>query len=213
MRFSSCSSSASARTSWHLRARLLDVLLERFEDRERGGFWFTADDHEKLIHRSKSFADDATPAGNGIAAFALQRAGWILGEPRYLEAAERTLRAGWAAMLRHPQGHTSMLTALEEHLQPPEIIVLRGELAEIERWQREIDKLYAPRRMVLAVPADARDLPPALATKPVQDKPVAYLCRGPTCSAPIDSLATLVRDLRLELDSGMAIAPAGQGSV
>ena len=44
---------------------LLEALLAHFEDRAAGGFWFTSHDHETLIHRSKSFSDDATPNGNG----------------------------------------------------------------------------------------------------------------------------------------------------
>ena len=53
---------------------LAELLLEHFEDRDNGGFWFTANDHEQLIHRSKPFADEAIPSGNGVAALALQRA-------------------------------------------------------------------------------------------------------------------------------------------
>jgi len=49
------------------------VLLEQFEDKENGGFFFTSHDHERLIHRPKPGYDNATPSGNGIAAFALQR--------------------------------------------------------------------------------------------------------------------------------------------
>ena len=40
-----------------------------------GGFFFTADDHETLIHRRKTFSDDATPSGNGIAARVAAAAG------------------------------------------------------------------------------------------------------------------------------------------
>jgi hypothetical protein len=178
---------------------LLEVVLAQFTDRERGGFYFVSDEHEKLMHRPKSFADDATPSGNGIAAFVLQRAGYLLGEPRYLEAAEQTLRASWQSIARYPHGHTTMLTALEEYLHAPETVILRGEPHEIERWKLELDKLYAPRRMVIAVPADATDLPAALADKRPRGAAVAYICRGSTCSAPVDSLSTLVRDLRLAL--------------
>src|SRR6185312_14788475 len=106
---------------------LLEVLLRHYLDDRAGGFFFTSDDHEQLIHRPKSFADDATPAGNGVAAFALQRMGYLLGEPRYLEAAEGVVRAGWAVMEKYPQGHTSLLIALEELLHPPETVVLRGD--------------------------------------------------------------------------------------
>jgi len=174
---------------------LSEVLLKHFEDRAAGGFYFTADDHEVLMHRSKTLSDDATPSGNGIAAFALLRMGYLLGETRYLDAAERTLRAAWAALEKYPDGHTSLLLALEELLNPTEIVILRGTAAVMEEWQRELAKLYAPRRLVLAIPADAADLPAALKGKAAQAEAIAYVCRGTTCSAPLRSLSTLAQDL------------------
>ena len=175
---------------------LLEVVLQHFADSDGGGFFFTADDHETLIHRSKSFSDDAIPAGNGIAAFVLQRMGHLLGEPRYLQAAESTLRAAWPVLEKYPQGHMSLLIALEELLNPPEIVILRGEEATIREWQNDLAKLYAPRRMVLAIPADAADLPPALGDKPVRGKAAAYVCRGSVCSAPVESFSALAAHLR-----------------
>jgi uncharacterized protein len=176
--------------------QLLEVVLQHFADDAAGGFYFTSDDHEALIHRSKVFGDDATPSGNGIAARMLLRFGHLLGEPRYLAAAERTLRAAWAAITQYPQGHVSLLGALEELLSPPEIVVLRGEARTIEGWRLELAKIYAPHRMVLAIPADAADLPAALADKTPRAGPVAYICRGSTCSAPLDSLDALTEQLQ-----------------
>ncbi len=176
---------------------LLDVVLNRFTDPSGGGFFFTSDDHETLMHRSKSFADDATPSGNAIAACVLQRMGYLLGEARYLSAAEGTLRAAWTSMEKYPQSHTSLLTTLEEYLQPPESIILRGDRAAIEGWRRELTRLYAPRRMILAIPADAPALHPALADKTARGAAVAYVCQGSTCSAPIADLGELITRLRL----------------
>jgi uncharacterized protein len=175
---------------------LLEVVLAHFGDADAGGFFFTSDDHETLIYRSKSFADDATPSGNGIAAFVFQRMGHLLAEPRYLQAAERTLRAGWLGIEKYPHAHTTLLSALDELLNPPETLILRGDESEITTWARELHKLYAPRRWVLAVPDDARQLPPALEEKPSRGNAVAYICHGSTCSAPIDSLTGLVSRLR-----------------
>jgi uncharacterized protein len=171
---------------------LLDAVIQHFADAE-GGFFFTSDDHEALFHRSKSFSDDATPAGNGIAAFVLQRMGHLLGETHYLEAAEGTLRAAWPVLEKYPHAHTTLLTALEELLNPPEIIILRG---NVEGWRSELSKLYMPRRLVLAIPADATNLPPALADKPARGDAVAYVCKGSVCSAPLSSLSALVNHLR-----------------
>jgi len=184
---------------------LAELMLRHFEDAHVGGFFFTADDSEALISRPKSFSDEAIPAGNATAARALLRLGYLLGETRYLAAAERTLRAAWPALLKYPESHASMLLALEDYLDPPQIVILRGSAQALQPWQRELNAVFAPRRWLLAVPADATGLPPALASKPPGDAPIAYVCRGSQCTAPLRSLAALVG----ELDRHVAGAAAG----
>jgi uncharacterized protein YyaL (SSP411 family) len=171
-------------------------MLEHFEDREAGGFFFTADDHEQLILRPKTFGDDATPSGNGVAARLLVRLGSLLAEPRYLAAAERTLRASWAVLEKYPHGHTSLVMALDELTAPPAAVVLRGKRAELAAWQAELDRLYDPRRLILGIPEDANGLPAALADKRPADSLVAYVCRGMQCGAPVKSLSALIEELR-----------------
>jgi uncharacterized protein YyaL (SSP411 family) len=176
--------------------QLADALLARFEDPDHGGFFFTATDHEALIHRSRSFSDDATPSGNAIAVQALQKLGWLLGEPRYLAAAERALRAAWPQLAESPLGLVHMANALEDHLHSHTFVVLRGEAAMIGQWRRELQRMWRPLVSVIAVPADAPDLPAALAGKPAQGEAVAYLCRGSTCDAPLHDLAAVQAALR-----------------
>jgi uncharacterized protein YyaL (SSP411 family) len=193
---------------------LIEVMLDKFAD-PAGGFFFTASDHEQLIHRSKTFTDESTPSGNGIAASVLCRAGFLLGEPRYLQAAEGTLRAAWPQLQRHPHAHMSLLNALEDWSAPLQIAVIRGGAAEARRWQRELGRLYAPNRMLFAIPEDAPGLPPALAAKPAPGAgppagaAVAYLCTGMTCSAPITDLGELARAFKLRLDEKFPVARPG----
>jgi uncharacterized protein YyaL (SSP411 family) len=175
---------------------LVEVVLRHFPDHAAGGFYFTSDDHETLIQRPKSFSDDATPAGNGIAALVMQRMGHLLGEPRYLAAAEGTLRAAWPALVQHPQAHLSLLAALEEFLSPGEVVIIRGAADDIASWSRELAKVFAPRRLVLAIPSDATNLPAALADKAPGPATAAYLCRGSVCSEPLESLGALHAQLR-----------------
>ncbi len=175
---------------------LADTLLEHFEDADDGGFFFTANDHEKLIHRPKPLADESVPSGNGIAAFALQRLGFLLGETRYLDAAGRTLRAAWRAMDEYPHGHVSLLTALEEYLAHPEIVIIRGDEDEIGRWRDAAAKLYAPRRLVFAIGRDEGALPGALADRAAVDgDTVAYRCLGTHCELPVTSWEALAASL------------------
>jgi uncharacterized protein len=175
---------------------LAETMLARFEDRDAGGFFFTADDHEQLILRPKTFADDATPCGNGVAARVLVRLGFLLSEPRYLDAAERTLRAAWPALEKYPQAHVSLLMALDEYTAPPVVVVLRGPRDDLDVWRTELDKAWDPRRCVVAIPADAVGLPDALEAKIPRERAVAYVCRGTACSAPLATLGDLVRELR-----------------
>ena len=164
---------------------LADAMLEHFEDRENGGFFFTADDHERLIHRPKPMTDDSLPSGNGVAATVLGRLGHLLGEPRYLKAAERVLHAARASVERFPHAHTALLVALDELLEPPEVVVIRAATGELEPWRARASAGYAPRRVVMAIPDDAADLPALLAERVPRGSPVAYVCEGHVCDAPI----------------------------
>jgi len=176
--------------------QLADLMIEHFEDKENGSFFFTANDHETLMHRPKSLADEAVPSGNGIAAFGLQRLGFLLGETRYLDVAERTLRGAWQAIEEYPHGHVSLLKALEEFLDHPEIIVIRGEAEEIARWRDSAAKVYAPRRMIFAIDSDESNLPGALADrKPLDGETVAYKCVGTHCDLPVTTWEALAADL------------------
>lgn len=167
---------------------LADSLLSRFEDREDGGFFFTAHDHEQLIHRPKTGHDNATPSGNGIAAFALQRLGHMLGHRAYLTSAEKALSVFWPSIGRSAAGFSSMLQTLAEALAPTEIVVLRGPGADLATWRRKLGA--NPSRMVLALPNGLADLPGTL-NKPESDQVNAWLCSGVTCLAPIKNLADL----------------------
>jgi uncharacterized protein len=173
---------------------LVEVMIEQFMDRDGGGFFFTAAEHERLIHRIKTFNDESIPAGTGVAASVLTRLGYLLGKVLYLEAAERTLKAAWPLMRQYPEAHLTLLAALEEYQKPLKIVIIRGPAIEVQRWSRAIGRSYAPARMVLPISADEH-LPPAIAEKRAGSGTLAYVCTGTTCAAPISGLAELEQAL------------------
>ena len=59
---------------------LTDLALEHFEDEEKGGFFLTADDGEKLLVRPKEIYDGAIPSGNSVMALNLLRLSKVTGE-------------------------------------------------------------------------------------------------------------------------------------
>ena len=173
--------------------QLVEGLLDRFEDREHGGFWFTAHDHERLIQRPKPFADDAIPSGNGIAARALLRLGHLIGEMRYVDAAERTLRAGYTTMQQMAQGCATLQRALNDFLHPRTHLVVRcAGLAEEEAWRTALASATDRRTDVYFIASSASGLPATLAAQKYVAGGVAYLCRGTHCEPPISNAAQLV---------------------
>ncbi len=172
---------------------LAEELLARFRDEAGGGFFFTAHDHEALLHRGKPMSDEALPAGNAVAALALGRLGHLLGELRYLDAAEATLRAGWPALSQFPHGHATLAGALEEFLVPPVVVVVRAAGADLGEWLGAAHAVYAPGRLVFGIPPGEPGLPGALATRQsaAGDRPLAYVCRGMACDAPVHTLDAL----------------------
>ena len=184
-------------TRWD--ARLFDFcltlarrLITDFADPDHGGFFFTANQHEKLLFRPKTFADEAIPAGNGVAAFALQRLGYLVGDSGFLQAAQKALQSGKSPIEQYPSGHATMLDALEEHLHPGEIIIIRGEPEDALRWQKAATLVYAPKRQVYLLTGSDDELPGALADKKSGEGTVAYLCQGHVCSEPITTMDVML---------------------
>jgi uncharacterized protein YyaL (SSP411 family) len=171
---------------------LADALLERFEDKQNGGFYFTSHDHEALIQRNKTGPDDAMPSGNGIAAQALLRLSLLTGDGKYHAAAERCLKLFFPALRQAASYHSSLCATLAELLQPPGLLVLRGE--DASAWQAALQRRYLPDVMTIVLSDKTTGLPEAL-DKPVRGQTVAWLCRGTQCLPPVTNLEELLKVL------------------
>ena len=175
--------------------QLADALLDNFRDEMRGGFYFTAHQAERLIHRPKPTMDDAQPPGNGVAAKSLARLGHLFGNSGWLAAAAGALQGARPAMQRYPAAHCTLLTALEEQLHPGDLVIVRGSGAALREWRRALTDGYRPWRKVYGIPDGAKVIPRYLPATPGPE-PVAYICSGTSCSAPMDNLAEIERRLR-----------------
>ncbi|HET8942840.1 MAG TPA: thioredoxin domain-containing protein [Rudaea sp.] len=166
---------------------LAEALLTRFEDREHGGFYFTAHDHERLIQRPKPWMDEALPSGNGVAARALLRLGHLLGETRYIDAAQRTLRGAWPTLQSAPHACCTLLRALNDFLHPRTHVVVRARDNEEAQWRAALASIPLRRCDVYFIADTQTKLPGTLAAQTCTDGGVAYVCRGTQCEAPLQS--------------------------
>jgi uncharacterized protein YyaL (SSP411 family) len=180
----------------HWAIALAEQLLLRFADDAGGGFLFTPHDHEPLPQRPKSFVDESQPSGNAVAARALLLLGHLLGETRYLDAAEATVRAGADALQRYPQACASLLGAWGQWSRPTPQIVVRCTLAMLPAWHEALQTTAPETVDAWLIPADAGPLPGLLAERTLRGDGVAYLCEGLACRAPIASPAALHETLQ-----------------
>ncbi|MGH7932694.1 MAG: thioredoxin domain-containing protein [Candidatus Binataceae bacterium] len=176
---------------------LAGVMLERFLDREKGGFFFTSDDHESLITRSKAAFDGSTPSGNSAAAMALLRLYAYTGGQAYFDEAARTLKLFTDFMEKQPFAFSHMLEAVDLYQREPTEIVLVGDRAsaEFKEWVKRLGQVYVPNRALFAVDPKATEtafMPEqARGKSQVDGKLTAYLCRERTCGAPMTSFKEL----------------------
>jgi uncharacterized protein len=167
---------------WFRAAReLADTILERFADREHGGFFATADDHETLIARRKELEDAPIPSGASSAAFGLLRLAALTGEYAYEEAALGVLRLLHAVAPQHPAAFGHLLQALDFHLAAVKEIAIVG--AGAEPLERVVRAEFRPHVVVAGGHADG--VPLLEGREPVDGRAAAYVCERFACLRPV----------------------------
>ncbi|HMQ05252.1 MAG TPA: thioredoxin domain-containing protein [Pyrinomonadaceae bacterium] len=163
---------------------LAETMIERFWDEENGGFYFTADDHEQLIVRSKDLFDNATPSGNSVAADVLLKLSKFYGDERFERYAHTALRISLDQALRFPQGFGRTLAALEFAVSPVKEVIVAGG-ADNELY-REVWSAYRPFKISSVLgEAGGTDLPLFEGRSRVNGRPAAYVCENFVCKRPV----------------------------
>jgi len=102
-------------------AHLADRMIAEFHDAKLGGFFFTQDDHEALLMRSKQVgAGGNTPGANGVAASVLTRLATLTDEARYATLAAETFKEFSGMMASQPHGSEALVLAFAEYLDAAE---------------------------------------------------------------------------------------------
>ena len=178
--------------------KLCDVMLKHFADVERGGFYYTADDHEQLIARNKDVYDNATPSGTGMALTALMRLGKLTGNAIYLAAAERGFATIGELFERAPTAVGQSFIALELWLGPTqEIVVAAEDAASRDALMKRVNRAFWPNKVLAAVPGQgtSKSLEAVLAgKKPQKQQPTLFVCENFACQAPVtgDAIDTAI---------------------
>jgi uncharacterized protein YyaL (SSP411 family) len=174
-------------------------MLAHFEDPDNGGFFFTSDDHETLLVRTKSHHDGALPAGSGVAVETLLRLGQHLDAADLSDPALRTLAAYRPMAEQAPSAFASLLLAAELADEPAVqiAVVARRRDTAADALLAKVRDRYLPNRVIsfASDDDDTRGLPLLENKGSADGKATAYVCRDYACDAPTGDPAALERAL------------------
>ncbi len=184
----------------------VEILRTHFED-PAGGFFYTADDAEALIVRTKNAMDNAVPSGNGVMLEVLAKLHLLTGAREPFETALSLVRCFSAELGRNFFPLSTFLNNFETLINAQQVIIVgeRSEAGVIDLIN--VLKDFSMPTKVLNILADTDGLPfdhPAKGKGRVDGKPTAYLCTGPTCSLPVTSARDFTALLRKADSHGAA---------
>ena len=169
--------------------RLARLAVELFADEERGGFFHTPVDGERLVNRKKELDDNPTPSGNSMLAFVLLRLGRIYGDEEMERRAVGVFRLAARQLSQAPSAFGHLLCALDLHFSVPRELAIIGP-ADSEVAQAALER-FDPNAVVAFGPADGV---PLLDGKDYVDgRPAVYVCERFACRAPVTEPAALIR--------------------
>ena len=180
---------------------LAEQMLSRFEDPTAGGFFYTSIDHEQLVARVRDTQDNATPSGNGMAAYALARLGTLTGRPQLLGRAYAPLEAMSGQLAKFAMASGQSLLALDFVLGPTHEIVLvestdENGVAETDAAVRELAQQFWPNKVFARRWGDVSDsdLPQSLrellgGKSSSSPGCSVFVCERGTCQFPLVGLS------------------------
>ena len=188
---------ATFEAKWLERARwAADRGLELFEDKDKGGFFTTGSDAERLVVRPKDLFDNAVPSANSTFALELQRLALLTGEHSYERAASRAMQLVRDVAPRSPLGFGTMLGAYEFYAGDPVEIVIVG--AGLDDLVEAAHTNYLPSKVLIAAerasPADATRLPLFQGRTDV-GQATAFVCRRGICKLPVTDAASMLEQI------------------
>ncbi|MCB1498007.1 MAG: thioredoxin domain-containing protein [Bauldia sp.] len=173
--------------------RLAALMRSHHWDPASGGYFLPADDAEALIIRPRSQTDEATPAADSVMAANLIRLWHLTGNESYRDDADAILAAAAPAIAANLFATAGILAALDFRLTATDVVIVHPAAAAPDLLVAAA-RAHSTPSTILAVFADAADLPPAhpaSGKRPVDRQPTAYVCRGETCSLPVTDPAEL----------------------
>jgi len=177
---------------------LANYLITHFWDDSTNGFFFTSDNHEKLIMRPKNNYDLSMPSGNSVAAYMLLKLYHITQNKQFLEIAKKIIESQAISAAENPFAFGYLLNVFYLYYQKPtEITIINDNNFELVSSLR---KKFLPESIMVLVEnqsnLEALSKHPFFSGKEFRnDKTTVFVCKNFSCSLPLSDLSEIEKEL------------------
>ena len=178
--------------------KLSDYLIEHFWDDKNGNFFFTADDHEKLIIRPKSNYDLSMPSGNSVAANAFLRLNCLTQKEKFYKITQKILELQASMAAENPFAFGYLLNVLYLDIQKPtEITILNLQNPELVST---LHKKFLPESIMVEINGkNELDVLSKLSFFSGKEFPTdrtnVFVCKNFSCSLPLTNISDIEENL------------------
>jgi hypothetical protein len=180
---------------------LNEQTINNYWDGNSGGFYFTANDAEKLLVRKKEFYDGAVPSGNSVAMLNLLRIGRITANPRFEDMASQLVKSFSKNITQNPSSYTKLMNAVIFGIGPSYEIVISGnsETADTKEMLNALRKEYTPNKIVIF--RSNKDTSPEIVNiaaytkdqESIDNRATVYVCLNYSCNAPTTEISKMLK--------------------
>ena len=180
-----------------------DTMIAHFWDPKTNDFYFTPDDNEKLIVRTKNHYDLAIPSGNSVAISNLIKLYYYTQNKDLLSKAEQMIQRMSKPALGNPFGFGQLLSAVYLRMKTPlEISIIKyGQNSELGNY---VHKKFLPNAITAVVDQSSLvelDKYPYFKNKSIRnntrigDKEYAFVCKDYACSLPLSTVEDIEKNI------------------
>lgn len=183
--------------------QLVQELLDKFQDKDEGGFYLTSSDSQELLLRRKEAYDASIPSANAVTFINLLHLSALLEDQELYEPALKLERAFAPSITQNPTGYTIFLTGLMDRLGPLYEVVIVGEKEDKQTQNliKALNQNYLPGVIYSLNSSEevwlSEKIPSFQDKKPLDGQPTAYVCKQGTCMLPTTDVRELM-DLLLK---------------
>jgi len=172
---------------------ITNFLLENFEDKETGMFFYNHKSQQDVILRKKELYDGAIPSGNSVTILNLLYLSIIFDEPAWKQKAVDCSISINKLIIKYPTSFGVWATVLQAITYTIPEVVITGE--KLNAISKQLLSNFIPFKIFQSTSFENNHFP-LLKGKPVGSKPFIFLCQEYHCQPPVTETTELIQLLK-----------------